>query len=225
VINAQLNVAAPRSLPDRLAGWQRRRMFERFLAVMQPQPGDSLVDVGATSDTTLDHSNYAVAWWPHARDGVTAVGIDDASHLERQYPGVTFRRANGLDLPFADNSFDFAHSSAVIEHVGSRANQARLISELARVSRRGFFVTTPNRWFPIEFHSVLPLIHWLPQAGFHAALKASGRGALADENILNLMGPRELRNAARDAGVSDFTVEALGLLGWPANLLLHARAR
>ncbi len=31
------------------------------------------------------------------------------------------------------------------------------------MSRKGLFVTTPNRWFPIEFHTVLPLVHWLPK--------------------------------------------------------------
>ena len=25
------------------------------------------------------------------------------------------------------------------------------------------FVTTPNRWFPIEVHTRLPLVHWLPE--------------------------------------------------------------
>jgi hypothetical protein len=34
---------------------------------------------------------------------------------------MTFRRTDGRDLPFPDRSFDFAHSSAVIEHVGWRA--------------------------------------------------------------------------------------------------------
>jgi hypothetical protein len=24
------------------------------------------------------------------------------------------------------------------------------------------FVTTPNRWFPLEVHTLLPFVHWLP---------------------------------------------------------------
>jgi hypothetical protein len=32
----------------------------------------------------------------------------------------------------------------------------------APVRARGVFVTTPNRWFPVEFHTMLALIHWLP---------------------------------------------------------------
>jgi SAM-dependent methyltransferase len=97
---------------------------------------------------------------PQAR--LTACGLDDASFLEEQYPGVRFVPADGLALPFEDNSFDVVHSSAVIEHVGSRANQIRFIVELHRVARRAVCLTTPNRWFPVEVHTSVRLLHWLP---------------------------------------------------------------
>ncbi len=197
-------------------------MFDRFLAELKPTADDTILDVGATSDQTLEHSNYAVAWYPH-KHRVTAVGIDDASFLEQKHPGVTFRQANGLDLPFPDDSFDYGHSSAVLEHVGSRADQARFIAELARVSRKGFFLTTPNRWFPVEFHSVLPLAHWLPRPLFWAVLRGAGRGALADERVLNLLGARDLEAAARQAGLADFRIASVALGGWPSNLLLIAK--
>lgn len=221
-LNAQISVAREASLPDRIAGRMRRRMFERFLEELRPGPEDTLIDVGATSDQTLEHSNYAVAWYPH-KDRVTAVGIDDASFLETRYPGVRFVQADGLDLPFPDDSFDFAHSSAVLEHVGSRANQARFVAELVRVSRKGVFLTTPNRWFPVEFHSVLPLAHWLPRDQFWAILRATGRGALANEAVLNLLDARALAEVARTAGISGFRVESVRLGGWPSNLLLIQR--
>jgi ubiquinone/menaquinone biosynthesis C-methylase UbiE len=218
-LNAQLNVAAPRSLPDRLAGHVRVQMFKRFMETMRPGPDDTLVDVGVTSDQTLDHSNYAVAWYPY-KSKVTAVGIDDASFLEEKYPGVTFKLSSGLSLPYADDSFDYGHSSAVLEHVGSFENQIRFISELNRVARKGVFITTPNRWFPVEFHSVLPLVHWLPLDMFWSILRMTGRGVLADETVLNLMGSRSLREAAAKAGAVKFRVETASLGGWPSNLLL-----
>jgi hypothetical protein len=222
VLNAQINVASAGSAPDRLAGHMRRRMFRRFMDEMRPGPADSLLDVGATSDQTLEHSNYAVAWYPH-KSRVTTVGLDDAAFLETRYPGVTFRRANGLALPFADASFDFVHSSAVLEHVGSRANQVRFVAELWRVARRGVFLTTPNRWFPVEFHSVLPLVHWLPRPAFWRVLRATGRGALADEAVLNLVGAGGLERIAAEAGADGARVAHVALAGWPSNLLLIAR--
>jgi ubiquinone/menaquinone biosynthesis C-methylase UbiE len=223
-VNAQYNVASANSVAMKLAGFQRRRMYLRFLRESAIEPADTVIDVGATSDRSYDHSNYLEAWYPN-KGQITAVGIDDAAFLEQLYPGVTFRRADGLALPFADTSFDFAHSSAVLEHVGSRVNQVRFLSELWRVCRKGLFVTTPNRWFPVEFHSGLPLVHWLPAPAFRAVLRSVGLGTLADEANLNLMSRRDLLQVARVAGIVDVRVRSARLGGWTSNLLLIAHKR
>src|SRR5579883_3403710 len=193
---AQYTIIAPGGPAAALAGLQRRGMFEKFLRACGVQPTDTIIDVGATSDQTYEHSNYVEAWYPHKRQ-ITAVGIDDAS-------------------------FDFAHSSAVIEHVGSRAQQAQLLCELWRVCRKGLFVTTPNRWFPIEFHTCLPLAHWLPAGAFRAMLRAAGLTMLADEANLNLLSRRDFLRVARAAGIPAPRIEGVRLGGWTSNLLLVA---
>ena len=71
----------------------------------------------------------------------------------------TYVQANGLSLPFADDSFDLVYANAVIEHVGSLEDQQRFIQELDRVGR-SWVVTTPNRWFPVEAHYHTVLSHW-----------------------------------------------------------------
>lgn len=220
-INSQYSVAAADSLAARLAALQRRRMFARFLSASGVRPDDTVVDVGAAGDRAYEHSNYLEAWYPYKRQ-VTAVGIDDASFLEELYPGVTFRQADGRALPFPNCSFDFAHASALIEHVGSRANQAQLLSEMWRVCRRGLFVTTPNRWFPVELHSVIPFIHWFPAPLFRRTLRAAGHQELADEANLNLMSRGDMLNAAETAGICGARVEEVRLAGWTSNLLLIA---
>ncbi len=220
-VNAQYNVAAPDSLPVRIAGYQRRKMFAKFTVAMGVGEDDTIVDVGATSDRSYDHSNYLEAWHPH-KHRVTAVGVDDAKFLETVYPGMRFVQADGRDLPFEDASFDYAHSSAVLEHVGSAEKQAKFLSELWRVSRKGVFVTTPNRWFPIEFHTMLPLVHWLPTGVHRPVFRATGRAFFADEENLNLLSRRTLAAAARAAGIGRFRIETVSLAGWPTNLLLIA---
>jgi hypothetical protein len=227
VPNSQYNVAAPDSLPARIAAYQRRRMFQRFLADTGIRPGETIADVGVTSDRGYEHSNYLEAWYPD-KSAITAVGIDDASFLEALYPGMTYVQANGLDLPFPDGAFDVVHSSAVLEHVGSFANQVRFIAQCARVARRAVFLTTPNRWFPVEFHTVLPLLHWLPKPTFRHLMRRTGRSFFADEANLNLMTARELAAAAAAAeGIRRFevTVSNVTLAGWPSNLLLIAKVR
>jgi ubiquinone/menaquinone biosynthesis C-methylase UbiE len=216
--NAQYNLAEPDSLPVRIAAHARRGMFECFLRTTNIAREETLLDVGATSDQTYEASNYVEAWYPY-KDRVTAVGIDDASFLEQRYPGMTFKRASGLELPFEDGSFDVVHSSAVIEHVGSAANQRRFIEELTRVARRAVFITTPNRWYPVEFHTVLPLVHWLPKGVFRGLLARTRLHFFAREENLNLLSGRELRNLA--AGVPGrIELRSHRLLGWTSNLLL-----
>ena len=218
----QYNVAAPDSLQMRVATRQRRVMYERFVKALGVDAQTTILDVGVTSDRTIDNSNYLEAWHPHL-ERIVALGIEDASFLEKDHPGVRFVQGDGLALPFADRSFDVVHSSAVIEHVGSFDNQARLVAECARVARHGVFVTTPNRWFPIEVHTSLPLIHWLPKARHRALLDAIGHGFLAREENLNLMDARDFEViAARLAGFT-CEIDTASLAGLPSNLMFVAR--
>ncbi len=93
------------------------------------------------------------AFWPPQMEGAEGVILGD-----------------GASLPFADQSFDLVFSNSVIEHVGSRATQARFASEIARVGKQ-FWLQTPSRYFPVEQHLWTPLVHWLPRQWQAAILK------------------------------------------------------
>src|SRR6266536_1231038 len=192
--NRQYNIAAPDSMAVRIATWQRRKMYARFVEDCGVTRHDSILDLGVTSDRSYASSNYLETWHPH-KERITAAGIDDASFLEAQYPGVRFVYANGLNLPFSDRSFDVVHSSAVLEHVGTASNQAAYVRECIRVARKAVFLTTPNRWFPVEFHTVLPFVHWLPKPTFRALMRRTGRAFFADERNLDLLSRRDLSAA------------------------------
>jgi ubiquinone/menaquinone biosynthesis C-methylase UbiE len=221
-VNAQYNLAAPESIPIKVAAYQRRRMFDVFLSTTGIQEQDTVLDLGVTSDQTYSHSNYFEAWYPH-KNRIIASGIDDASFLEHMYPGLRFVFADGRHLGFADQEFDYVHSSAVLEHVGSRQKQAAFLREAWRVARKGIFITTPNRWFPIEFHTVMPFVHWLPPALFRNLCKRRGLEFFASEDNLNLLSASQLREVAADAGLENVRVKSVTLAGWPSNLLLSAR--
>jgi SAM-dependent methyltransferase len=98
----------------------------------------------------------------------------------RLYGYVAVPLAEGEPLPFPDGFFDIVFCSSVIEHVtvpkcrvwkefsGRRfreqalARQAEFAAEIRRVGRQ-YFVQTPYRHFPIEPHSWLPFVAWLPR--------------------------------------------------------------
>lgn len=221
-INAQYNLAAPDSIPIKIAAYQRRKMFDVFLSKTGIQQKDTLLDIGVTSDQTYSHSNYLEHWYPY-KDRITASGMDDAAFLEELHPGLRFVNADGRNLPFADQEFDYVHSSAVLEHVGSREKQVAFLAEAWRVARKGIFVTTPNRWFPIEFHTMMPFVHWLPKTAFRKLCHLRGLGFFASEDNLNLLSSSELEQIAADAGMENCAVTYVGLAGWPSNLLLSAR--
>lgn len=219
--NAQYNVAEPDSLALKATLHMRRKMYARFVDQLAPQDHESILDVGATSDQTYESSNYLEAWYPH-KSRITATGVDDASHLETLYPGVRFVAGNGKALPFGDGAFDLVHSAAVLEHVGSETEQVRFIAELWRVARRGIFLTTPNRWFPIEVHTSIPLLHWLPVDTYRALLRRSSYAFFAEESNLNLLGRSDVCRLFRKAGITAPHVGSVSLLGWPSNLIVSA---
>ena len=217
--NAQYNLARSSSLPVRIAARARRRMYEQFLRRAIPLEMDTILDVGVTSDESYEASNYLELWYPH-KNRITAVGLDEDSTLPVRFPGLKYQRADGCDLPFPDGSFDIVHSSAVIEHVGNDLKQQQFLTELVRVARRAVFVTTPNRWFPVEFHSLLPVLHWLPPDAFRSMLRGTRYDFFSHVENLNLLDRAKLRDCCASFTQNMVVIESIKLLGWPSNLLL-----
>jgi SAM-dependent methyltransferase len=195
----------------------RRKFYRAFMDAMTPTAETTILDVGVTPDQTAADSNFFEKWYPHT-SRITATSIEDASALETLHPGLTFVQTPGDSLPFADGHFDIAFSTAVIEHVGDRDSQRHFLAELLRVSKR-FFITTPNRWFPVELHTYVPFLHWLPQEQHQRALRRLGKESWATTENLNLLDERELR-ALFPAGTVP-TITGARLLGMRSNLLAY----
>jgi Methyltransferase domain len=128
--------------------------------------------------------------WPAQ---ITAVALEAMPTFERIFPEVRVVVADGRSLPFEANSFDIGFSNAVIEHVGSRDEQRRFIEELVRTCCT-VFVATPNGGFPLDPHTLLPFVHWLPRRIRHVLLRWSGNGVWASEAALNPLRAGTLRS-------------------------------
>lgn len=196
----------------------RRQMFANLMRAAAPSDTTRVVDVGVTADKRSD-SNFFESMYPYPQN-VTAVGLEDASFLEQRHPGLKFVQADALALPFEDKAFDLGVSFAVIEHLGGRQRQAQFVRELSRVCR-AFFITTPNRWYPIEFHTVTPFLHWLPPATFRRLLKLLHMPFYASEETLNLLDEQTLLELLPDS-VAPVKMHSR-LLGPVSNLVIYAR--
>lgn len=198
----------------------REKMFARFAEVVPFDEHTRVVDIGVTPDRELADSNFFERLYPYP-ERLTATSIEDASFLEAQHPGLRFVRTSGSTLPFADGEFDVAFSSAVLEHVGDRAAQRQFVHEVCRVADH-FYLTTPNRWFPVEVHTFIPLIHWLPQRRHQAILRRLGKDFWAETANLNLLGARELLDLFPPH--AEVTLTRHRTLGWCSNLVVHGRS-
>jgi hypothetical protein len=184
------------NVADAVSLRSRRRKLRLFLQEMRPTADTTVLDVGADEigfgveggqARCSTHNFFEELYpWPGR---ITAVGLHDGSGFRAAYPAVAYVRADGCALPFADGSFDLYFSNAVIEHVGGRERQRAFVAEATRVARR-VFLTTPNRWFPVEVHTRLPLVHWLPAAATGRVYDAVGKPWAKDNHLL---GPAELR--------------------------------
>lgn len=152
------------SLFERLSLVSRRRKMELFYCVMQPTADMRLLDVGAQADGP--QGGQLIDQYPW-RNRISALNLlpEHIHRIQEHYPDVDARVGDARRLPWPDKSFDIVWSNAVIEHVGSFEDQAKMAREIMRVGKR-WFVTTPNRWYPFEFHLRLPLVTWLPRHGY-----------------------------------------------------------
>jgi SAM-dependent methyltransferase len=181
-------------LVDAVSLRSRRRKLRLFLDELQPTEGTTVLDVGADelafgegdSCRTLNFLEELYPW----PERITALGLQDGTAFGRRYPHIRYVQGDACALPFEDGAFDIAFSNAVIEHVGGRDRQLAFVSEALRVARRAF-VTTPNRLFPIEVHTRLPLVHWLPEAASGRVYDVLGAAAANDVHLLS---PRALRS-------------------------------
>ena len=176
-----------RRAASRVSMRSRERKLQLFLELLRPTAETTVVDGGVTDAPfgagSTDNFFEALYPWP---ERITGVGHTELDRFAAAFPSVRPVRADGRDLPFADGEFDVGFSNAVVEHVaGGRDGQRAFVHELCRVSKR-VFVTTPNRWFPLEVHTLLPFVHWLPAGARERVIPF--------DDVLDPLGPHAFRS-------------------------------
>jgi SAM-dependent methyltransferase len=182
-------------LVDAISLRSRERKLRLFMDELQPTAETTVLDVGADElgfgdgegCGTLNFFEERYPW----PERITALGLHDGAGFRARYPQIDYVQGDACALPFPDGAFDVVFSNAVVEHVGGRDRQRKLVAEALRVGRR-VFITTPNRRVPIEVHTRLPLVHWLPDAASHSAYRAAGKEFATDVHLLTRRSFRDL---------------------------------
>jgi ubiquinone/menaquinone biosynthesis C-methylase UbiE len=117
------------------------RLAEEVRDFVQPRGDERALDVGTGAGA------LAFALAPLVRE---IVGIDPVPELlelarARALPNTEFVEGDGAALPFPDDSFDLAGTHRTLHHV---AQAKRVVTELARVTRRGGHVLVIDQLAP-----------------------------------------------------------------------------
>jgi len=219
VVDAHYHQHTGNRITRRISIIARRRVYDLFRQTMRPKPGDRILDVGTSDDTGAD-SNMLEQLHP-CREMLTCASLSDGKFLLTAYPGVHHVRITaGQPLPFGRNQFDIVHSNAVLEHVGSRRNQGRFIAEMCRVAPRRF-LAVPNRGFPVEHHTCLPLIHYLPRKWFRGLIRGTRYDFWSHEENLNYVSAAELMAMWPPDVLPTVAYAGIGFGPWKSNLVAY----
>lgn len=139
----------------RLQEISRERKLELFFSAVAPRPEEVILDIGSAR----------TSFFLKEVDASRVIALDVSEEKLRDHRHRVLGRvvADATALPLKDGAVDLVFSNAVIEHVGGLGRQRHFAREVRRVARRGYFVTTPNKLFPFEFHFRLPLFQFVPK--------------------------------------------------------------
>lgn len=159
---------------------ERFRLFESLTASL-PRPL-RILDIGGTNDF------WEQRGWAERDDvHITLVNLFEGERVHENIVPVVGDATNLAE--HADAAYDIAFSNSVIEHLFTLDAQRRMASEIRRVALR-HWVQTPNYWFPIDPHFLVPGWQYLPRAL---------RTEMLRRRRIGWRGPLPERAAAREA--------------------------
>ena len=205
----------------------RKKMVSIWFLYHKINQHESIFDIGATPDCERLDSNCMIPIFQQKTKNITLFSPEKIDHLRQVFPGIKLRYSisNESKVPKAKNKeFDYVTSSAVLEHVGSDTEQKRFLKKAGDIATKGLFITTPNRFHFIEFHTKLLFIHWFPKKIHRFILRKIGLNFWEKESNLNLLSYKSFYKMARETLGQEFDVviKKVYFLFVPSNLILIA---
>ena len=200
----------------------REKIFKIFHNRINYNNKMSFLDVGTTANTEKNHN--LILQKISNNKNITCLSNQDCSFLKNQYPNIkNFIIGDGCNNQLKDSTFDIVYSNATIEHVGSYNNQKLFISECMRVAKNSIFITTPNRFFFLDFHTKIPFIHFLPKKIHRKLLSILGFSFFSKEANLNLISKNDLINHCKELKIKNYEIVEYKFCFFTSNLILIIR--
>ena len=186
---------------------------------------NSCLDVGTSTDKDKKSTNILIE---NLKEIQILKSISD-QEINLPYFSLCLKKSIVSDFTndeIVKMSCDLVISSATIEHVGNEKNRLRMINNIIKLSKKYFVVTTPNRFYPIDFHTKLPLIHWLPKSMYRILLKTIGLKFFSKEENLNLFSKGDLRKIMSNFNeLVDYKIENINLFNFASNFIVIGKIK
>ena len=202
---------------DKLGDNNREKKYNYLISFFNPTLETKIIDVGASEKEYRLTANILEKRFlcPH---NIKVLGVDKYETFIKRYPSVKVVTYDGGIFPFGDNEFDLCWCNAVIEHVGGIDKQREFLKEIKRVAKHAF-VTTPNRFFPVELHTKVFLLHFLPKKLFDWFLLKIGK-SWATKEYVHLLGGRQIIKLLKDCGILDYKIIKNKLSGFIVDYMI-----
>ena len=204
---------------DNIVLKKRKEIFEIIKKNINLNSINSVLDVGTTSDNSLESSNFLIKQFKSIK---IKKSISDQKILDDNFFDMTFERSitENLNDNFENLRSDLLVCSSTIEHLGNFSNIKRGIDNIVNLSDKYFIITTPNRYHPIEFHTKIPFIHFLPKEFHRKLLKFFGNDFFSKEENLNLLSKKDLINLMSNYKNISYNINEIKLFGFISNFII-----
>jgi hypothetical protein len=198
---------------------KRKEILLKLKEFLNDKMINDVLDVGSTEDEDNKSSNYIIK---NLGNYINYRSISNQTINSNFFNKVLKKSITG---DFVENEIknfqsDLVISNATIEHVGSFENQKKMCINIMNLSKKYFIIITPNRFHPIEFHSKLPFIHWLPKKIHRTLLNLIGLKFLSKEENLNLLSISNLNLLMKEINFKNYEIKKISFLFFTSNYII-----
>ena len=218
MINKNTYLRSHTKFTDKIINKKRLEIISIIKDILDNDNFKDILDIGTTADTNKS-SNIIIK---SLKNFEAYKSISDQKIISSFF-SKTLQKSITDDFSNEEvevYSSDVVISNATLEHVGNYQEQLKMLKNIVKLTKKLFIVVTPNRMHPIEFHSKIPFIHWLPKRLHRKILSIFGFEYLSKEQNLNLLKTRNLINLMKNFNNIEIDVKYVKFLLFKSNIIL-----